>query len=81
MKITRRSKCIYIINNTRNDIRKYRRKHHLNVMPLRAALHLYLERSNPRLTFLQIDSVVCRMLNKKIGVHTAEALESQTVFV
>lgn len=79
MNIERHSKTIWIINNKRIDTRKCFDIGSFNSMrPLRKALMVYY-RNKTKLSLLQIDTHVCRLLNTRIKVF--EALEHQSVIV
>ncbi len=79
MKITRRSKCIWIIEDTRIDIRKAGAVNRPKFKGAREALMRYFEARNENLTYVQIDRRVCKLLDSNSAAF--RALESGYAFI
>lgn len=66
MKIERISKCIYLVNNKRIDVRKRINKSAVKFTGTRQAINLYFQERNPHMYWGWIDERVCNFMNRDI---------------
>lgn len=79
MIIRRISKCVWCISGVRYETwRKARAKGNI-YKGMRRALFDHVTKSNPKLTPLQIDKMVVKLMNKHVKAR--EALEYQTLVI